>query len=220
MVCVVDCANLARYLTSDDIAHSVRRQIGYADRVLVNKTDMVTEEEVVAVEAAIRSINSIATQKRSVYASTAMDFVLDVAVYASSTSSTSSSSSYCVPCDSAASKDPLQMQLLLASTPVGDVQTGDGPSAAHVLPSSLRTLGFRVRGELDLQLLQRFLDQLLYPGGYDDDGGGRNHEAATSTTTTMTEGESGERDRQSGRREIYRMKGIVHIAGHEVALLS
>ena len=41
VVCVVDSANILSYLKSEDISYEVRQQISYADRILLNKSDLV-----------------------------------------------------------------------------------------------------------------------------------------------------------------------------------
>ena len=48
VVCVVDAANIITYLNSNDIAHEVRQQICYADRVLINKVDLITDDSKVS----------------------------------------------------------------------------------------------------------------------------------------------------------------------------
>jgi G3E family GTPase len=46
VICVVDCLNIRTYLNSPDIEHEVTQQICYADRILLNKIDLVQEEAV------------------------------------------------------------------------------------------------------------------------------------------------------------------------------
>jgi G3E family GTPase len=46
MVCVVDCANIFTYLESPDISFEVKQQICYADRILLNKADLVDSLQV------------------------------------------------------------------------------------------------------------------------------------------------------------------------------
>jgi G3E family GTPase len=46
VVCVVDSANILTYLNSTDISYEVRQQISYADRILLNKVDLVTPDKV------------------------------------------------------------------------------------------------------------------------------------------------------------------------------
>ena len=45
VVCVVDSKNILTYLSSE-VAWDVRMQISYADRILLNKTDLITPNEV------------------------------------------------------------------------------------------------------------------------------------------------------------------------------
>ncbi len=46
VICVVDSYNFNRYMAKEETAGDVRLQIGYADRILMNKVDLVGEEEV------------------------------------------------------------------------------------------------------------------------------------------------------------------------------
>jgi G3E family GTPase len=46
VICVVDSANILTYLSSPDISFEVKQQLCYADRILLNKTDLVNEEQV------------------------------------------------------------------------------------------------------------------------------------------------------------------------------
>lgn len=46
VVCVVDCLNLQMYLNSEDISSDVRTQLCFADRILLNKADLVSQEKV------------------------------------------------------------------------------------------------------------------------------------------------------------------------------
>lgn len=46
VVCVIDSLNVERYLGMEDIADSVKTQICYADRILLNKIDLVDPTKV------------------------------------------------------------------------------------------------------------------------------------------------------------------------------
>jgi len=46
VVCVVDSLNIRSYLEDGSISEDVRAQIAYADRVLLNKSDLVSPEDV------------------------------------------------------------------------------------------------------------------------------------------------------------------------------
>jgi G3E family GTPase len=46
VVCVVDCVHIGQYLSTPDIADDVKTQICYADRILLNKADLINDEQV------------------------------------------------------------------------------------------------------------------------------------------------------------------------------
>lgn len=46
VVCVVDSLNIQEYFVTSDISNDVRMQISYADRILLNKSDLVTIDKV------------------------------------------------------------------------------------------------------------------------------------------------------------------------------
>ena len=73
IVTVVDAKHLPLRLKD---AKEAEEQIAFADIVVLNKTDLVTPEELAAVEAAIRRINSFATILRSERSNVPLDRVL------------------------------------------------------------------------------------------------------------------------------------------------
>ena len=46
VVCVVDSLNIAHHLDTPDISDDVKTQICYADRILLNKADLVSSTQV------------------------------------------------------------------------------------------------------------------------------------------------------------------------------
>lgn len=46
VVCVVDSLNFEMYLSSEDISDDVRLQLCFADRILLNKADLITNDQV------------------------------------------------------------------------------------------------------------------------------------------------------------------------------
>ena len=74
IVTVVDAMNLPARL--DDSAEAAA-QIAFADVILLNKIDLVTADELAAVEARIRSINALAPIIRSEKSKVAIEAVLD-----------------------------------------------------------------------------------------------------------------------------------------------
>jgi G3E family GTPase len=53
VICVVDSANIVNYLNSPDISFEVTQQICYADRILLNKADLVPEEKVIEIRSCL-----------------------------------------------------------------------------------------------------------------------------------------------------------------------
>lgn len=75
IVTVVDARNVGQHLDSDD--ESVK-QIGFADVILLNKTDLATGVELDALEGRLRRINAVARIHRTVNCDLNLDHVLDV----------------------------------------------------------------------------------------------------------------------------------------------
>ncbi|OYX41552.1 MAG: hypothetical protein B7Z02_15170 [Rhodobacterales bacterium 32-67-9] len=46
VVCVVDSVNFEMYLNTEDVAADVKTQVCFADRILLNKSDLVSPEQV------------------------------------------------------------------------------------------------------------------------------------------------------------------------------
>ena len=59
----------------------VHMQVAFADRILINKTDLVSEEDLVRIEARIKSMNSHAPLQRCTKAEVAVDWVLDIGAF-------------------------------------------------------------------------------------------------------------------------------------------
>jgi len=76
IVTVADALHLLPRL--DDGSPEAAQQIAFADRIVLNKTDLVTEDELSEVIRRIREINILAPVKETQHASVPLDFVLDV----------------------------------------------------------------------------------------------------------------------------------------------
>jgi G3E family GTPase len=74
IVTVVDAKHLPARL---DDSHEAQDQIAFADVIVLNKTDLVTPEELKEVESRIRAINPFATIHRTERAAVPIDQVLD-----------------------------------------------------------------------------------------------------------------------------------------------
>jgi G3E family GTPase len=75
IVTVVDSRHVAQHLDGDD--ESVK-QVGFADVILLNKTDLVSPQALDSLEARIKRINGVAKVHRTTNCDVALDHVLDV----------------------------------------------------------------------------------------------------------------------------------------------
>ena len=50
VITVVDSVNVKKYLANAETSHDVRMQIAFADRILLNKSDLMTPEKVDQIE--------------------------------------------------------------------------------------------------------------------------------------------------------------------------
>ncbi|PTY03025.1 cobalamin biosynthesis protein CobW [Verrucomicrobia bacterium LW23] len=78
IVTVVDAKHVLQHLDTDA---ECLKQIGFADIVLLNKIDLVTTEELDALEAKLRGINSFAQYYRTKDAAVDLEKILDVGAF-------------------------------------------------------------------------------------------------------------------------------------------
>ena len=78
IVCVTDAAHLLLHITSKE----VQNQLALADIILLNKIDLVDDEDLQAVELTIKSINSLATIHRTHNSSVALDHIFNTGRFA------------------------------------------------------------------------------------------------------------------------------------------
>ena len=62
----------------EGVVNEALEQVAFADRIVMNKTDLVTEAELRSVEARVRTINNLATIQRAEHAVVDLDFVLGI----------------------------------------------------------------------------------------------------------------------------------------------
>lgn len=85
IVTVVDSKNFSRHLGKDP---ELLKQVALADRILLNKMDLVTLDEMDAVEKEVTRVNPVAQTKRTIKSEVDVDFVLGIAGYDLSSSGT------------------------------------------------------------------------------------------------------------------------------------
>jgi G3E family GTPase len=78
IVTVADAKHVRQQMANSEEA---AEQIAFADVVLLNKTDLVTKEELTAIERDIRSVNSTARLHRMIRGDIALDAILDLGAF-------------------------------------------------------------------------------------------------------------------------------------------
>lgn len=81
VVTLVDAKYAAMHLDEvkpSGMVNEALEQVAFADRLIINKTDLVGEAELLSLEDRVRTINNLATVRRAVKASVDLDFVLGV----------------------------------------------------------------------------------------------------------------------------------------------
>ena len=84
IVTMVDAAHVLEHLDEvkpDDVENEAVEQVAFADRMILNKVDLVDEPKLTAVESRLRSINSAAEIVRSQDAKVDLDRILDVGAF-------------------------------------------------------------------------------------------------------------------------------------------
>ncbi|ORX91732.1 COBW domain-containing protein 6 [Basidiobolus meristosporus CBS 931.73] len=84
IITVVDAKHIEQQLKErkdNDEVNEATRQIALADRIVLNKIDLVKEDEVENLESVIRSINSETRLLKTEKAKVPMDFILDIGAY-------------------------------------------------------------------------------------------------------------------------------------------
>jgi len=80
IVTLVDAKHITRHLDDPDCTEAAQ-QIAFADRVLINKKDLVSEEELDAVESRVRTINALAPAFRTVSSELDLDHILSIRAF-------------------------------------------------------------------------------------------------------------------------------------------
>ncbi|PIA13750.1 cobW-domain-containing protein, partial [Coemansia reversa NRRL 1564] len=85
IVAMVDAKNIRRQLTEKPVEgetmNEAQKQVAFADRVIVNKTDLVDDERILEIEAMVAEINGAAQVSRAQYARVDLDAVLSIGAY-------------------------------------------------------------------------------------------------------------------------------------------
>ena len=194
VVCVVDSANIHSYMETDDISNDVRMQICYADRVLLNKWDLLGESEKEGVTALVSQLNGMAELYQTTYSKISPDLVIDIDCYSTKDPTDLAftnkqgflDNSICVPCD------PSSM----------DASVFSAVTNKHSA-QRLSTLPLVIEGRLDQKKLNYFLDEVLYV------------ESSEARAAHAKDGGKAAKDKNDESMLIYRVKGVLHVDNSE-----
>ncbi|KAI8071315.1 CobW/HypB/UreG, nucleotide-binding domain-containing protein [Gongronella butleri] len=84
IVTLVDAKHIQEYIgdnKQDVEINEAVKQIAMSDRIVINKTDLVSEEQLASVEQDIKDINAVAELTKTTRSKIPLDFVLDIAAY-------------------------------------------------------------------------------------------------------------------------------------------
>lgn len=187
VICVVDSVNILSYFEQSDIANDVRVQLCYADRILINKVDLVDADKLSEVDIKVRSINSLAEIQHTKFSNINVNWVIDINSYSM--------------------KEPVNLDICLTCSPSNAVN----PNVFAAMESLqqpkhsaqvLSTHSVIFPGFIDLSKLQKLLDAILYGNE------GRADEIVVYSSANR--GQVTKLNKDSTQR-IFRMKGILHI---------
>jgi len=84
IVTLVDAKHITAHLDEvkpDGVENESIEQVAFADRIVMNKTDLVTDQEADDVEQRLRAINAMATVHRTAYGKVDLDAILNVGAF-------------------------------------------------------------------------------------------------------------------------------------------
>ena len=240
VVCVVDSVNVLSYMNAADTANDVKMQICYADRVLLNKSDLLAPEKMAAVQDEVRELNGMAELRQTSFSNVGPDWVLDIDSYSTKAAPTALdfdagqgllSGAMCVPC--------LPVPGAGASVSAAGAAADAGASAKATVFEQLRSQAAAVNkhsasmltthavnfpGQMDVTALQVFLDSVLFGNGDNDadvhhngDGGLRDEakhaaKAEKRKAAQLDPASVPDDEEDLEAMKIYRMKGVLHAA--------
>jgi len=150
IVSLVDAKHVERHLDepkAEGIVNEAASQVAFADRLLLNKTDLVTEDDLERIEARLRGINQFAPIHRCTHADVSVDRVLNINGF---------------DLDRALRASPGLLDANAAPT-----KHDKSVSSVSLDQGAPRHLRLVAKGELDFQLLQDWINELIQTQGED-----------------------------------------------------
>ena len=206
VVCVVDSVNIFSYMETADTSNDVKMQMSYADRILLNKSDLISEQNMIRVKAEVRKVNGMAELKETSFSNVGPDWVLDI--------------------DSYSTKDPLSLDLDFSSAQ-GFIDgmmcaPADGTGIPDSVLSSvankhsasmLTTFSAVFPGQINIRKMNSYLDAILYSNGDNSDEKISAHELKEASERSIVPPSTS--TSENGLMHIYRMKGMLHVKNND-----
>lgn len=138
IVVMVDAKYCKKHLHEvkpDGSINEAQRQIALADVIIINKTDLVSPDEIESLTQELRSINSFAKLHKTTQSKVDLNLILDINVYGGHGSAS--------------------MEVLFG-------QRGYNTSDVHKIDKSVTTITVQIEGDVDRLRLDDFLQHLLW----------------------------------------------------------
>lgn len=189
IVTLVDAAHIGQQL---EATLEAAQQLAYADRIILNKMDLVSAEDLQEVEARIQRLCPLVPMRKTQQAQIPdLDWILDARCFDSDRAmriqqdvDTPEGVMFCQVCD----------------------KTDEPP---HLHTDTIGTLSFVIPGSLDLDRLHQWLAEILWPN-QDERNDVLQEAVATGHIVSSSDTES----------HIFRMKGILSVASHSDSRLD
>ncbi|KAF9195373.1 COBW domain-containing protein 1 [Haplosporangium sp. Z 767] len=185
IVTLIDSKNVRKELElkkEDGSLNETAKQIAMADRLILNKTDLISKEQADQLESDCRAMNGVAQIVRTQHSKVDLNFVLDISAF-----------------DAVRAKELEQADAALKNNRSAEVHDHDDPNHVHGEgcghESSIRTitLTFNIP-KVDQKLFERWLQLLLWEHQIPD----KDQDVSASTTAPGSE----------TKLDILRVKGI------------
>lgn len=186
IVTLVDAPRIGFHLDHPDTRGEAAAQLAYADRILLNKRDLVgSPEQAAAIEARVSAVNAIAHVAWTHRAEVPLDAILDIRSFTT--------------------QRALDIERSLAHHDDHDHDhsaDGDG-AAAHTHTGGVQTTCVTVTERpLSVEKLERWLGELLWDQHQDGDADGK----------ARADGSHAQSASSSAAQKLFRMKGVLAIA--------
>lgn len=138
IVVMVDAKYCGKHIheqKEDGSINESQRQIGLADVIVINKTDLVSSEELQKLSQEVRSVNSFAKLYETTRAKVDLDHILDLNAYGA--------------------HGPASMEAVFG-------QRGFSTSDVHIIDKSVTTTTAELEGDMDKDRLDSFIQNLLW----------------------------------------------------------